>query len=144
MRANGRWRGGMTLVELLVALVVSVIAGMGILGAYHFSLQLAEETRGADIALQDLAAMTERIKATPLSQLQAGFPSGAPNGVVGAGVDLYSAIIGGYRLEQETITVTHTPTTSSDPRQLTVQVRWQNQGRTYQQTVHTVRTSQAT
>jgi hypothetical protein len=146
-RSWGRWSacaaGGVTLVELLLAVVVVLIAGVSLLGAYHTALHLSEISRESATALSDLRDMMERIKATPFPQLAADFPDGAPNGVVGLGPDLYEAVIGEYRLPNQQITVTHRPNTAADPRELIVEVTWMNQGRAYERRVTTIRTSQA-
>jgi prepilin-type N-terminal cleavage/methylation domain-containing protein len=136
-------RAGFTLVEVLFAIVVLLIAGVWLTVAYQSALHLAEVSQQTNVALNDLRSMMERIKATPFTTLTAGFPDGAVNGVVGAGPDLYTGIVGGYGLNNEQITVTHSPAVTSDPRELTVQVQWTNRGRLYQRRATTMRSSQA-
>jgi hypothetical protein len=111
--------------------------------AYQSALHLTEVSQQTNLALSDLRDMMERIKTTPFTALAAGFPNGAVNGVVGGGPDLYTGVVGGYPLANEQITVTHSPTTAADPRELIVQVQWTNRGRTYQRRATTVRSSQA-
>lgn len=135
--------GGLTLVELLLALVTLVVGGVWLLGAYQASIHLTEVSRQSSIAMSDLDDLLERIQATPFAQLAADFPDGAVNGVVGAGPDRYGAVIGGYGLASEQITVTHTPSAAADPRELVVQVSWTHRNRTYQRQLSTVRSSQA-
>ena len=134
---------GFTLVELLLAMGVLVIAGVWLLGAYHSSLHLAEVSRQHNVALNDLRDMMERIKATPFAQLTNNFPDGAVNGVVGGGAETYSGVIGGYTLANEQITVTHSPTPTADPKELVVQVTWVNRNRTHQRSISTMRASEA-
>ncbi len=153
MRQSTRLRGvrrhqcgrqlGFTLVELLLALSVVLISGVWLLGAYQASLSLTELSQQTDVAVDDLKDMLESIKATPFSQLAANFPDRAANGIVGVGADRYGAIIGGYGLQNEQITVTHSPTAATDPRELIVQVTWQHRGRSHQRAFSTWRASQS-
>ncbi len=143
VRRTPEQRRGMTLVELLLALMVLTIAGVGILGAYQHALHLTEVSQQSTLALNDLNDMMEKIKSTPFSQLTPAFPNGAVNGVLGGGPDLYSAIVGGYGLNQEQITVTHQPSIAADPRELVVEVSWTNRGRVYRRQLATMRASRA-
>jgi len=138
-----RKTGGMTLVELLLGIGVLVLSGVWLLGAYHSSLHLTETAQQTKVALNDLRDMMERIKATPFTRLDDDFPNGAPDGMVGAGPNRYTAVVGGYSLPNERITVTHTPDPAADPRELVVQITWTNRGRAYQRSVATVRASEA-
>ncbi len=131
-------RRGMTLVELLIAIAVCVVAGVWLLAAYHSALHLTEVAQQATVALDDLRDMMERIKATPFNQLTAAFPNGVANGAAG-----YAVAIGNYTLPNQQITVTHSPSVAADPRELIVQVTWTNRGRVYQRSTSTVRSSQA-
>lgn len=136
-------RSGLTLVELLLAIVVMVVAGTWLLSAYHSSIHLNEVARQAAVALGDLNDIMERVKATPFTQLAAEFPDGAVNGIVGGGPDRYGAVVGGYTLRNEQITVTHQPSPTADPREVVVRVTWTHRNRTYQRRLSTMRTSQA-
>ena len=134
-RASSR---GMTLVEVLISITILVLCGVGVAWAYQSSLHLSEVSQQASVAVNDLKDMLERIKATPFSQLTANFPNGVANGAAG-----YTVAIGGYTLPSEQITVTHSPNTAADPRELIVQVTWANGGRVYQRSSSTMRSSQA-
>jgi len=129
--------------EVLVAVLVMVVAGLGLLGAYESAFQLRETSERSSLAIEHLKGMMEQIKATPFNQLTTNFPSGAVNGIIGAGAEKYGAIIGGYSLTNEQITVTHQPSTNADPRELVVQVSWTTGGRTYQKRMTTLRSSKA-
>ena len=131
---------GMTLVELLVAFVVLVLGGVWLLGAYHSVLELTEVSQQADVAINDLRDIMERVKTTPFTSLAATFPTGAVNG---GGANPYAPIVGAYTLSGEQITVTHQPNAASDPRELVVVLQWTNRGRTYQRTLSTVRVSES-
>ena len=134
---------GVSLIETLLAFTVVIVAGISLMVAYQSAIHLTEVSQQSNLALNDLRAMMERIKTTPFTALNANFPTGAVNGIVGAGPDLYTGVVGGYGLGTEQITVTHTPNTAADPRELVVQVQWINRGRTYQRRATTMRTSQA-
>ena len=138
-----RGNRGVTLVELLLTITVVVISGVSLMVAYQSALHLTEVSQQSNIAMNDLRAMMERIKTTPFTALNNSFPTGAVNGVVGAGPDLYTGVVGGYGLGTEQITVTHNPNTGADPKEMIVQVQWTNRGRTYQRRATTMRSSQA-
>lgn len=140
-----RDRAGLTLVELLFAVVAMVIAGVALLGASQAGLHQIEAAQQTSLAMDHLHDMLERVKTTPFAVLNTSFPSGAPGGVVGGGPDQYGAIVGGYspQLTGEQVTVTHSPSAVADPRELVVRVQWSNRGRVYQRTMSTLRTSQA-
>ena len=134
---------GVSLIETLLAFTVVIVAGISLMVAYQSAIHLTETSQQSNLAINDLRAMMERIKTTPFTALNASFPNGAVNGVVGAGPDLYTGVVGGYGLGTEQITVTHSPNTGADPRELIVQVQWINRGRTYQRRATTMRSSQA-
>lgn len=130
-------RGGLTLIELVLAVVVLVLAGLAVLGAYQASYHLTEVSQQMGIALKDLKDMMERIKTSPFNTLATAFP----NGVVGGGaVDQYGPIVGGYNLPTEQITVTY-PTPGTNPLEILVTVTWMNRNRTYSRSLATFRTS---
>ncbi len=128
---------GLTLVELLCAIIVFVIAGVAVLGAYQSSFRLVEASQTNTIAMNDLRDMTERIKDTAFSVLTTNFPNGTANGPA---ANLYSTIVGGYTLSQESITVTY-PVLGVDPLELIVQVTWVVGGRSYTRSLSVKRTS---
>ena len=134
---------GFVLLEALLAVGVLIISAVWLMAAYHSALHLTEVAQQTLLALDDLKDMMERIKATSFSQLNTNFPNGAVNGVVGPGPDKYGAVVGGYGLTNEQITVVHQPSTGADPKELVVQLSWTNRGRTYQTTISTVRASKA-
>lgn len=138
-----RHRLGFTLVEVVLAFAVLLVAGVWLLGSYRYALTLSEVSEQTTEAISDLKGMMERISNTPFNSLATDFPSGAVNGVVGGTAEKYGGIIGGYSLPSEQVVVTHLPTTTADPRELTVQVRWTSGGRSYQKSFSTMRTSRS-
>jgi len=136
-------RRGFFLAELLFAVAAIIIAAVWLLAAYNASLQLTEVSQQTSVALDDLKDMMEKVKATSFSQLNAIFPNGAADGVVGGGPNTYAPMVGGYSLANEQITVTHQPNVAADPQELVVQLTWTNFGRTYQRSVSTLRSSES-
>ena len=132
---------GVTLVELLFGIAALLIGAVWLMAAYQWSVHLAEVSQQANVALNDLRDMMERIKTTPFTQLTVNFPNGTLNGPGGA--QAYTNVVGGYTLNTEGITVTHNPNTGADPRELVVTLTWVNRGRTYQRMLSTMRASQA-
>ena len=131
-------RRGMTLIEVLVAILVVSLSGLGLLGAYRSVMEMTEVSQQADRAIDDLKDIMERIKTTPFTSLAVVFPSG-----VADGGGLYAPIVGGYVLSGEQITVAHQPNAAADPRELIVTLRWTNWGRTYQRSLSTMRISES-
>lgn len=136
-----RHRRGVTLVELLFGMSTLLVGAVWLMAAYQWSVQLAEVSQQSNVALNDLRDMMERIKTTPFASLTANFPNNTANGPGGA--QAYTNVVGGYSLVNEAITVTHTPNTGADPREMTVTLTWTNRNRTYQRALSTIRASQA-
>lgn len=127
----------MTLVELLVAVAIGVIATIAILQGYVGNIFLSEIAKGNTIAMDDAVDMLERIKCTPFNELTAKFPNGTINGPV---TNPYANITGNYMLKGEQIVVTY-PNTTGDPLEIMVTVNWQDQiGRQYGNSLTTKKT----
>lgn len=131
---------GVLLAEVLFAIAAILMAGVWLLGAYGSAIGLSSVAQQNNIAMNDLKDMLEKIKITPYSQLTANFPTGSVNG---GNPDKYSAVVGGYDLTNEQITVTHQPNTAADPKELVVQVTWTSGSRQYSKTMTTLRTSKS-
>ncbi|RJO63756.1 MAG: prepilin-type N-terminal cleavage/methylation domain-containing protein [Candidatus Omnitrophota bacterium] len=130
-------KSGMTMVELLVALAIGVIATIAILQGYLGNIFMSEIAKGNTVAMDDLVDMLERIKCTPFNELTAKFPNGTVNGPA---ANLYTNITGNYTLKGEQIVVTYTNVTS-DPLEIMVTVNWQDQiGRQYGNSLTTKKT----
>ena len=128
---------GFTIVELLCAVIVFVVAGIAVLGAYQSAFRLVEASQQSTIAMSDLRDMSERIKDTAFTLLLTNFPNGTANGPAG---NPYSTIVGGYTLTQQSISVTY-PVLGIDPLELIVTVTWVTGGRTYARSLSVKRTS---
>jgi Tfp pilus assembly protein PilV len=127
---------GITLIEVLLAVFILMVAGGGILSSYLSSHQLSEHATDTMIAVKDLEDLLERIHATPFTNLTAAFP----NGVVNGPANSYPGIVGGYALANEQITVTYTSQTAGRIEMLAT-VTWLSRGRPRTASLATVRTS---
>jgi hypothetical protein len=89
------------------------------------------------MAMNDLINMMERIRCTPFSNIASSFPDGITDGPSG---NTYSGIVGGYKLNNEHITVSYA-NPSSDPLEIIVTVSWQDlRGRQFTNSLTTKRT----
>ena len=129
-------RRGVTLIEILTALFVIVMAGSGILGAMLSSQQLSEHAGHTMKAVSDGDDLMERIRATSFETLQATFPAGLADG---GGVTDYAALVGGYTLPGEQIVVTY-PSQTASRIEILVTVNWTERGRARSTVLSTVRT----
>ena len=127
---------GMTLVEILVALLILVIASGGIVGTYLSSNQMLEYSLHTMKAVDDLEDMVERIRSTPFNLVAARFPGGAANG---GGVTDYAGLVGGYALDNEQITVTY-PSVQPGRMEILVTVAWTSRQRARTARLSTIRT----
>lgn len=127
---------GATLVEVLIAAFVLLMAVGAILETYNQFSRLGETTKDNMTALRDAQSMMERISSTAFANIEATYPNGA---VDGGGVTDYSAIVGGYSLTNEQITVTY-PAPGSNPLEMIVTVQWNTaQGRPMTKSLSTIR-----
>ena len=134
---NTRHEQGMMLLELLTAVFIFVIAGSGIVGASISSHRLSQAAGHTMKAVSDLDDIAEGLRATPFNTVQGTFPSGVANG---GGVTNYSALVGGYTLTNEQITVTY-PSQSATRIEALITLNWTEQGRARTMQLSTVRTS---
>ena len=132
---------GMSLIEILVATLITVIAIGGLLQAYrHFNV-LAESTEEIGTAIRNLTTMMEKIRSTPITSVETLFPNGTADG---GGVNDYETIVegagGGYELSNEQITVTY-PNPGTNPLEIVITVQWDGpQGRQYIRSLSTFKT----
>ena len=127
----------MTLVELLLAGIMLVIAGVGILGAILQGQTLLEHASNTMRAVNDAEDLMEHIRTTPFDQVQTRFPAGTPDG---GGVTDYRPIVGGYTLDGEQIVVTY-PSQTTGRMEILVTLNWMNRTRSRSTTLSTVRTA---
>ena len=113
---------GLTLIEILFATVIIVIAGVAIIQFYLSSIYLSEVSKEETIAQMHLINMLEAIKCTPFSDIVVDFPNGISDGTVS---NNYATIVGGYVLKGEHIVVSYV-NPNSDPLEINVGVNWQD------------------
>ena len=128
---------GFTIIELIIALFVFVVAGGGIAGANLYCHRLSEDVTNAMRAVDDLDDMMEHVQATPFSSLQVLFPGGVVNG---GGGNAYAAVVGGYTLDGEQIIVTY-PSQTAGRLEMLVTVNWLQRGRSRSARTATIRTN---
>lgn len=117
-----RNKSGVTLVEILIAIIILVFATAAIIQFYLSSLGLSEINKEETIAMADLINMMEAIKCTPFSNIIVDFPNGVSDGPTG---NEYATIVGGYVLTDEHIVVTYV-NPSNDPLEIMVSINWQD------------------
>ncbi len=128
---------GQTILEIVTAIFVFMLAGSGILGASISSHQLSQAAGHTMEAVSDLNDLMECIRATPFATLQATFPGGVADG---GGVTNYATLIGGYTLKNEQMTVTY-PSQAPTRVEVLVTLNWVEQGRARSLQLSTVRTN---
>ncbi|MBI3320949.1 MAG: type II secretion system protein [Candidatus Omnitrophica bacterium] len=135
-RGRAQPQRGVTLTEILLALLIFLVAGGAILGTYLSANRLADGATETMMAVNDLEAVMEHVHATSFSNLLTAFPAGVADG----GASDYSALIGGYRLSGEQITVTY-PVQAVGRLEVLATATWQSHGRQMGVTLSTMRTS---
>ncbi len=113
---------GMTLVEILVAAFVFTLAAGLLLSGIASLLYLIDISKEQTVAFSDLRSMIERIKAMPFDAIVFSFPNTV---VDGPGGQSYQAIVGGYTLNNEHITVSY-PNENADPLEIRATLTWQD------------------
>ncbi len=132
-----RTKAGVSLIEILVAVLIFTLAMGGLLSCIFSTMYLSEISRNSTIATADLRNIMEKIRATPFDHLTADFPHNVQDGPV---AKPYQDIVGGYRLVNEHITATYA-NPNSDPLEIKVTAVWQDKrGRNANASLYTFRT----
>jgi hypothetical protein len=127
----------MTLVEICVVCFVFIVVIGPLLACMTSLLYLIDIARCESTAISDLGSIMERIRSTPFNNMLTSFPDSDMDGPMS---NSYSAIIGGYTLANEHITVTYEDT-SVDPLELRVTATWEDKnGRSYSTFMSTFKT----
>jgi len=123
---------GFTLVELLLATLILVIAGVAILESFIVDAYFSSINKERTAAMTDLSNMMEAIISTPFNSIPTltKFPNGTTDG---PGINPYADIVGGYTLKNEDITVRYV-NPASDPLEITVTLRWKDRKSHWQTT----------
>jgi len=128
---------GITFIELLIAVLIAGIAIGATLGCLSQSLYLSEIAFNTTIIIADIRDMFEEIWSTPFDSIVANFPDALADGPV---TNNYAAIVGGYRLLSEQITVEYVNAVA-DPLEIFVTANWtDSRGRTHSIQLSTYRT----
>lgn len=127
---------GLSLIELIFALFIFVLATTGLYISYLSSSRLIQDATNQMRAVEDLGDIMEQIQATPFNVLLTTFPSG----VVDGGATDYADLVGGYTLQAQTIVITY-PSQTTGRVEVLATVNWQYQGRLYTKSLSTIRTS---
>ena len=128
---------GMSLFEIMVATLVFVLAMGALLSSLTGVLYLISQAKDETIAVSDLKNIAERIRATSFNNVPVFFPNGTQDGPA---FNLYPAIVGGYNLTSEHITVTY-PDAGADPLEIRITATWQSRnGRSYNTALSTFKT----
>jgi hypothetical protein len=117
-----RNNNGMSLVEILIASTMAIICIVSVIVSYLTVFNWSEANREETVSTMHLVSMMESIKSTPFSSITADFPNGVNDGPAG---NRYTAIVGGYTLTNERITVTYV-NPASDPLEVSVALRWKS------------------
>jgi len=120
--SNKKNSRGFTYVELMLATLILVIAGVAILQSFTVEAYFSLINRGRTVAMTDLSNIMEAIISTPFNSIPARFPNGTKDGSVG---NPYPNIVGGYTIKNEEITVTYV-NPASDPLEITVTLKWKD------------------
>ena len=128
-------RRGYSLVEILLALALFVIAGIGIVGSFMAMQGFSDYATKSMRAVSDLQALVEHVQSTSFQNVATVFPDSVADG--GAGKP-YAALIGGYALQNEQITVTY-PNQTVDRLEMTITLSWAHRNRTLTKVFSTVR-----
>jgi len=113
---------GMSLIEVLVASVMTVICVVPIISSYLTVFNWSGTNREETVSMMHLANIMETIKSTPFSSITNTFPNNVETLATTA---QYAAIVGGDTLANESITVSYV-STAGDPLEVTARVRWRN------------------
>ena len=127
---------GISMIEIVIALVLFLGAGAGIVAAHLYSHRLSDDATNAIRAVNDLDDLMECIQATSFANLPTVFPAGVVDGAGGA----YAGMVGGYTLNGERMTVTY-PSQVPGRVEMLVTLNWIQQGRLRTERSSIVRTS---
>jgi type II secretory pathway pseudopilin PulG len=120
-------RGGFTLVEVLLAGVVLIIAVAAILAGYVSQVTLNEHSRNLSLAMNDATRMIEQIR-----QQNSSCPGGVPSAAVTGGPNTWLASNGGKSVWPTQPALEHVRITTAGANPLTVRVVvcWRHRNRT--------------
>ena len=134
-RSRTTSKRGSSLIQILLALALFVIAGVGITGSYMAMHDFSDYATKSMRAVSDLQALVEHVQSTAFQNVATVFPAGVADG--GAGQP-YATLIGGYSLQNEHMTVTY-PSQTADRLEITITLSWAHRTRTLTKVFSTIR-----
>lgn len=115
-RVTPRWnKMGFTMLEVVIASAVLLVAVMGLLSFYQSPLRLNEAARDTTIAIQDSSKVIEQIRATPFGNIES------------TNWDTWAQNNGAKNLPSETMSVSYA-NPGTDPLEFTVTTQWTRRG----------------
>ena len=111
---------GLTLVELLVAVLIASLAIGGAIVCFAQVFYLTEVAKGTSVVVSDIRDIIEEIWSTPFDFITASFPDGDIDGPTDTE---YNNIVGGYTLNNEQIVVGYVDE-DMDPLEIMVSTSW--------------------
>jgi len=123
---------GFTLVEAMVAAVILLIVGLALLQVLILSLNYSQQAREYTVIADDLRDVFEEIRSVSFANLPVLYPHNS---------SIPAAVVGGFQLENEAITISYPAGTGADPLEIQVTVTWKSKrGTTRSYTMKTLRT----
>ena len=113
---------GITLAEILLAMVIISVAALAVLQSYIADVNLSQVNKEDVVAAAHLNNVMEAIKCTPFSDITVDFPNGVAGGSAG---NNYADLVGGYALNNEQLTVSYI-NPNADPLEITASVTWRD------------------
>lgn len=118
----------MTLIEVLVAGLVLVVAIAGLVTSLLNIVTLFDISQRYATASSDLRNMMEKVRLTPFDNILTLFPN---NDADGPAANPYPDVVGGYTLSNEQITVSYADV-NAEPLEFRISISWQDKiGRAY-------------
>ncbi|HDZ76774.1 MAG TPA: hypothetical protein ENH41_01655 [Candidatus Omnitrophica bacterium] len=129
---------GFSLIEVMVASIVILVAVLALCRVFANFLNLTVQAKEITVATDDLKDTLEYIKCLPFSAITDSLAGGFAHGD-----SVGSTIIGGFALgSSENIVVTYPQGINADPLEIKVEITWTGRGgRAYSQDFRTIRTS---
>jgi type II secretory pathway pseudopilin PulG len=115
-------KSGVTFIEVLVSVLILIVAAVAIIQSYLLNVYFSRANDERTTAMAHLSNIVEAVISTPFSNIVVNFPDGDVDGPAG---NNYAAIVGGYILKNEHITVDYV-NPNSDPLEIIATLDWLN------------------
>lgn len=132
VKTDMKLTNGLTLVELMIVSLILSVTIVALVLVFINALNQIALAREMSIAADDLSDCLEKMKTVSFANLTSQFPDSAA---------IAPALIGGFLLVNEAITVSYPQGVSVDPLEIKVEVTWSGKdGRTRSMAFKTIRT----